>query len=100
MSIISKWQLGGKALEVLRWARDLATTVDPMAVLQALNKVVELERSLPRGGCGAEKGTALLQWFVEAFPQYQRQAAVVAGFAKALVALANALGLFQRGSDA
>lgn len=100
MSIISKWQLGGKALEVLRWARDLASSVDPLAVLQALNKIVELERSLPCGGCGAEKGAALLQWFVEAFPQYRAQAAVVAGFAKALVALANALGLFQRGSEA
>lgn len=100
MSIWTKLQLGGKAYAVLQWARDLATTVDPMAVLQALNKVVDLERSFPRGGRGAEKGAALLQWFVEAFPQHQRQAAVVAGFAKALVALANALGLFQRGSEA
>jgi len=100
MSIISKWQLGGKALEVLRWARDLASTVDPMAVLQALNKVVELERTFPRGGRGAEKGAALLQWFSDAFPQHSASVAVVAGFAKALVALANALGLFQRGSSA
>ena len=100
MSIISKWQLGGKAFEVLRWARDLAATVDPMAVLQALNKVVELERAFPRGGRGQEKAAALLQWFTDGFPQYQRQAVIVAGFAKALVALANALGLFQRGSEA
>ena len=96
MSIISKWQLGGKALEVLRWARDLATTVDPMAVLQALNKIVELERAFPRGGRGAEKAEALRQWFIDGFPQYSAQAAVLAGFAKAFVALANALGLFQK----
>ncbi len=98
MSIISKWQLGGKALEVLRWARDLASTVDPMAVLTALNKIVELERSFPRGGRGQEKAAALLQWFTSAFPAHAASAAVVAGFAKALVALANALGLFQKGA--
>lgn len=97
MSMLSKWQLGGKALDVLRWARDLASTVDPMAVLTALNKIVELERSFPRGGRGQEKAAALLQWFASAFPQHAGAAAVVAGFAKALVALANALGLFQRG---
>ena len=100
MSMWSKWQLGGKALDVLRWARDLASTVDPMAVLTALNKIVELERSFPRGGRGQEKAAALLQWFTSAFPQHAASAAVVAGFAKAIVALANALGLFQKSAGA
>ena len=100
MSMWAKWDLGSKAFAVLSWAKDLAREVDPLAVLQVLQKVVDLERRFPRGGRGQEKAAALLQWFVSAFPQYARQAAVVAGFAKALVALANALGLFQRGTEA
>jgi hypothetical protein len=89
----SKWQLGGKALDVLRWARDVAVSIDVDAVLRIAFKVFEIERDR-RGIPGAEKLTELLDWLRREYPNVQAIASVIA-FVKALVALVNAVGLFR-----
>ena len=97
MSIFDRWTLGKKALDVAQHAWELARTVDTDAVLSVLLKVVELERQWATKGAGngAAKRDLLLGWFRDAFPQYGNQIAVVEGFAKVLVALANATRLFK-----
>ena len=96
MSWATRWNLGAKALAVLSTARDLASRVDIDGVINALLKVVEIERQLSMPGNGREKAAMLLQWFVSTYPQYASQVAIVQGFANAVVALANAAGLFRR----
>lgn len=97
MSIFDRWTLGAKAVAVAQHAWELARTVDTDAVLSVLLKVVELERQWATKGAGngAAKRDLLIGWFRDAFPQYSGQIAVVEGFAKVLVALANATRLFK-----
>ena len=96
MSFLVRWDLGAKALRVLQAARDLASHVDIDGVVNALLKVVEIERQLSEPGNGRQKAAMLLQWFASAYPQYASQIAIVQGFANAVVALANAAGLFRK----
>lgn len=96
MSIISRWKLGSKALDLLAAATELLKTTSVDAVLAALLRVVQLEHDLSSSGNGAEKLTRLLQWFVSTFPQYGYSVGVLRDFAGALVALFNALRLFRK----
>ena len=97
MSIFDRWTLGKKALDVAQHAFELARTVDTEAVLSVLLKVVELERqwATQGPGNGQAKRDLLIGWFRDAFPQYGNAIAVVEGFARVLVALANATRLFK-----
>lgn len=97
MSIFDRWTLGKKALDVAQHAWELARTVDTDAVLSVLLKVVELERvwASKGPGNGQAKRDLLISWFRDAFPQYAGQIAVVEGFARVFVALANAARLFK-----
>lgn len=97
MSIFDRWTLGKKALDVAQHAWELARTVDTDAVLSVLLKVVELERqwATQGPGNGQAKRDLLIGWFRDAFPQYGNAIAVVEGFARVLVALANATRLFK-----
>ena len=96
MSIISRWQLGAKALDLMAAATEFIKTTNLDAVLAALLKVVELERELSGPGNGAEKLTRLLQWFVSTFPQYGYSVGVLRDFASALVGLFNVVRLFRK----
>jgi hypothetical protein len=94
MSILDRWKLGAKALEVARWAADVAQHIDPGAVMRVLLKVVEIERER-RGIPGAQKLTELLEWFTANYPT-AGAASVVIGYVKALVSLLNALAVFKK----
>jgi hypothetical protein len=89
-----RWKLGAKALEVARWAGDIARNLDPSAVLALVFKVIEIERTM-RGIPGADKLRALLDWLRSAYPGMAGNASV-ANFVSALVALLNALAIFRK----
>ena len=57
MGMLDRWNLGAKALGVMRWAADVARSIDPEAALRLAWKVVEIERER-RGepGAGARPG--------------------------------------------
>ena len=95
MGMWDRWQLGAKALAVVRWAADVARSIDPEAVLRLAWKVVEIERER-RGQPGAMKLSELLQWFAEQYPS-AGGAAVVIAYVKAIVDLLNAVGVFAKG---
>ena len=96
MGMLDRWNLGAKALGVMRWAADVARSIDPEAALRLAWKVIEIERER-RGEPGAMKLSELLQWFTE---QYQSAgaASVVIGYVKAIVDLLNAVGVFAKGA--
>lgn len=95
--MIQTWKLGTKALDVLRWARDVAATIDVDAVLRIAFKVFEIERER-RGIAGVEKLNELLDWLRREYPSAQSIASVIA-FVNALVALVKAVGLFRSGAN-
>lgn len=92
MSIWTKMKLGGKAFDVLQWARDVASQIDAEAVLRIAFKVFEIERGR-RDLAGQQKLDELLEWVRANYPGVGGIASVIA-LVKALVELANALGLF------
>ena len=94
MGMLARWQLGAKALEVARWAADVAQSIDPGAVMRVLMKVVEIERER-RGIPGAVKLTELLDWFTANYPT-AGAASVVIGYVRSLVELLNALAVFKK----
>lgn len=94
MNILTRWNLGAKALEVMRWAGDVARNLDPSAVLALIVKVVEIERNR-RGIPGHEKLTELLEWIRGQYPGIINMSAV-ASFVSALVGLLNALAVFKK----
>ena len=94
MGMLARWQLGAKALEVARWAADVAQSIDPGAVMRVLLKVIEIERER-RGIPGAQKLTELLEWFTANYPT-AGAASVVIGYVRALVSLLNALAVFKK----
>ena len=96
MGMWDRWQLGAKALAVVRWAADVAQSIDPEAALKLAWKVIEIERER-RGEPGAMKLSELLQWFTEQYPS-AGGAAVVIAYVKAIVDLLNAVGVFAKGA--
>ena len=67
MGMLDRWKLGAKALEVARWAADVAQSIDPGAAMRVLLKVIEIERER-RGTPGAMKLSELLEWFTANYP--------------------------------
>jgi len=94
MSMLAKWNLGGKALDVASWAADVARSIDPEAVFAVLMKVVEIEKT-QRGIPGAMKLSALLEWFNANYPD-AGSISVVIGYVQSIVGLLNALGVFRK----
>lgn len=92
--MFEKWKLGTIAYNAFAWARDVAQNVDPDAAIRILFKVVEIERER-RGVPGVLKAGELLDWFRANYPT-SSSVGVVAGYAKTLVALLNAIGVFRR----
>ncbi len=103
MGMLDRWNLGAKALGVMRWAADVARSIDPEAALRLAWKVIEIERER-RGQPGAMKLSELLQWFTEQYPNAARRAcilddaSVVIAYVKAIVDLLNAVGVFAKGA--
>jgi hypothetical protein len=93
-----KLKLGGIALEAMRWAADVARSIDPDAALAVVLKVVEIERGR-RGIPGHLKLTELLSWFAEQFPR-AADTSVVIGYVNTLVRLFDALGVFRKAKNA
>ncbi len=96
MGMLDRWNLGAKAIGVMRWAADVARSIDPEAALRLAWKVIEIERER-RGTPGAHKLSELLQWFSANYPSAGAVATVIA-YVRALVDLLNALGVFRKAS--
>ncbi len=96
MGMLDRWSLGAKALGVMRWAADVARSIDPEAALRLAWKVIEIERER-RGEPGAMKLSELLQWFTANYPS-AGAVSVVIGYVKAIVDLLNAVGVFAKGA--
>lgn len=94
MGMLERWKLDAKALEVARWAADVAQDIDPGAVVRVLVKILEIERER-RGIPGAQKLTELLEWFTANYPT-AGALSVVIGYVRAVVALLNALAVFRK----
>ena len=94
MGMLDRWNLGAKALGVMRWAADVARSIDPEAAFRVAAKVIEIERER-RGIPGAQKLNELLEWFGTNYPQIG-SFAVVIGYVRSLVDLLNALGVFRK----
>jgi len=95
VGMLDRWNLGAKALNAMRWAADVAASVDPEAALKLAWKVVEIEKG--SGQPGAMKLSELLQWFTANYPS-AGAASVVIGYVKAIVDLLNAVGVFAKGA--
>lgn len=93
MKFFDKLKLGGAALEVLEWARDVVSTIDVNAALAIVLKVVEIERDR-RGVPGATKLHELLAWVEQTYPG--GNTTVVVGYVKSIVTMLNALGVFRK----
>lgn len=91
--MFEKWKLGSAAYSVVTWTRDVIASIDPDAALRIAFKVLEIERER-RGVGGVVKLAELLDWFRANYPN-MGGLSIVAGYAKALVALLNALGVFK-----
>lgn len=96
MGMFDRWNLGAKALAAMRWAADVAASIDPEAVLRVAFKVIEIERER-RGKPGAQKLSELLQWFTTNYPS-AGAVSVVIGYVRAIVDLLNAVGVFRKGA--
>lgn len=94
MSMLAKWNLGGKALAVASWAADVARSIDPDAAFRVLMKVVEIERER-RGIAGAVKLTELLDWFSANYP-HAGQITTIIAYVQSIVSLLNAVGVFRK----
>lgn len=95
MGMLDRWNLGAKALNAMRWAADVARSIDPEAALKLAWKVVEIEKGM-RGQAGAMKLSELLQWFTTNYPN-AGGATVVIAYVRAIVDLLNAVGVFRKG---
>lgn len=98
MGMLDRWNLGAKALNAMRWAADVAASVDPEAALKLAWKVVEIEKGM-RGQAGAMKLSELLQWFTANYPSAGAVGTVI-GYVKAIVDLLNAVGVFSKQAKA
>ena len=94
MSMLAKWQLGTKALEVLTWAADVARSVDPGAALQIALKVLEIQTA-HADKPGAERLAILLTWVREHY-EISDNVATVIGYVNALVTLVKAVQVFRK----
>lgn len=96
MGFMDRWNLGAKALAVVRWAADVAASIDPEAALKLAWKVIEIEKGM-RGMPGAMKLSELLQWFTSNYPGASAATTVIA-YVRAIVDLLNAVGVFRKAS--
>lgn len=94
MSVFAKWNLGGKALEVLTWAADVARSVDPGAALQIALKVLEIQTA-HADKPGAERLNILLAWVRQNY-EISDNVATVIGYVNALVTLVKAVQVFRK----
>ena len=94
MSVFAKWDLGGKALAVASWAADVASHIDPAAVLKIAFKVVEIQAQ-HAGKPGAERLAILLSWAREEL-NISDNAAVLIGYVNSIVALLKAIQVFRK----
>jgi hypothetical protein len=92
--MFAKWNLGGKALSVLSWARDVAQSIDPGAALQIALKVLEIQ-SAHSDKPGAERLEILLAWAREHF-EISDGLTIVIGYVNALVELVKAVQVFRK----
>lgn len=100
MGILKKWGLAEKAYALASIIGDFVRNVDWDRLIDVILKIVELERSFPRGGSGLAKADRLADWWVQSFPAHAAEVSTVRALAKAFVALANAVGLFKKGAEA
>jgi hypothetical protein len=91
----ARMKLGGLALDLARWTGEVVKSLDPMAVLTVIGKVVDLERNR-RGTPGVEKLQELLAWVRDQYPGASGGVSSVASFVSALVALLNAVQVFRK----
>ena len=96
MNLLTKWQLGAKALAVCNAVGELVRNIDADAVLAIVLKIIELERELNQPGSGLLKFERLLVWFKATFPRYGDQVGALRQFTGVLVALLNAVKLFRK----
>ena len=94
MGMLAKWQLGGKALAVASWATDVASHIDPAAVLKIAFKVVEIQAQ-HADKPGAERLAILLAWAREEL-NISDNAAVLIGYVNSIVALLKAVAVFRK----
>ena len=94
MSFFAKWDLGGKALQVASWAADVASHIDPAAVLKIAFKVVEIQAA-HADKPGAERLAILLAWAREEL-NISGNAAVLIGYVNSIVALLKAIQVFRK----
>jgi hypothetical protein len=93
MNILTKWQLGTKALALASLASQFVRSADLGTLLSVLLKIVELERDVDADG--KTKFGELFAWFVAQWPKYQEAAYMLRDFATAAVALFKAVSLFR-----
>lgn len=94
MSMLAKWNLGGKALAVASWAADVARSIDPAAVLKIAFKVVAIQ-SEHADKPGADRLAILLAWAREEL-NISDNAAVLIGYVNSIVALLKAIQVFRK----
>jgi hypothetical protein len=95
MSLLDRWRLGAKALELAGAVRRAVSEIDGYALLEAVAEVVRLERELSAPGQGREKLDRLIDWFIRTFPQHAQRVDLLSDVVRALVALYNAVGVFR-----
>ncbi len=94
MSMLAKWNLGGKALAVMGWAADVAQSIDPGAALQIALQVFRIQAE-HADKPGAERLNILLSWVRENY-ELSDNAATVIGYVNSLVALVKAVQVFRK----
>ncbi len=95
MSLLDRWRLGAKALELAAAVRRALADIDGYALLETIAEVVRLERQLSAPGQGREKFDRLVAWFIARWPQYGERVDTLSVVVRALVALYNAVGVFR-----
>jgi len=95
MNLITRWDLGAKALAMCKAAAVLASRIDLDAMLSVLLKIIELEREIGTSGSGRIKVERLLAWFALNFPNYGDDLESLRRFVSAAVTLFNVLKLFR-----
>lgn len=97
MNFFTKLDLGKKALAFGGAVRDIATNVDPDAVLAVLGKIIQLQADpqYQGSGSGVRKARALVLWFGQTYPTYQRYTGAVETLATVVVVFFKAVKAFR-----
>lgn len=94
MSLLAKWNLGGKALAVASWAADVARSIDPAAVLKIAFKVVAIQTE-HADKPGADRLAILLAWARDELGVSDNTATLI-GYVNSIVALLKAIQVFRK----